>query len=95
MADSSQRATVLSFKGLSFNLSYGLLGIFYALLLAGLRRHPEGISAEIGSQLFENLIFIRSFVWAPRAFSMGLIVLVAFSWWQLRKSDAATVLGKS
>lgn len=95
MADSSQRATVLSFKGLSFNLSYGLLGIFYALLLAGLRRHPEGISAEIGSQLFENLIFIRSFVWAPRAFSLGLIVLVAFSWWQLRKSDAATVLGKS
>ena len=94
MADSSQRATVLSFKGLSFNLSYGLIGIFYSMLLAGLRRHPEGISAEIGSQLFENLVFIRSFAWAPRTFFLGLIVLVAFSWWQLRKSNTATVLGK-
>ncbi len=94
MADSSQRATVLSFKGLSFNLSYGLIGIFYSMLLAGLRRHPDGISAEIGSQLFENLVFIRSFAWAPRTFFLGLIVLVAFSWWQLRKSNTATVLGK-
>jgi hypothetical protein len=94
MADSSQRATVLSFKGLSFNLSYGLIGICYALLLAGLRRHPDGISAEIGSQLFENLIFIRSFAWAPRVFFLGLIVLVAFSWWRFRKSGAATVFGK-
>jgi len=30
---SQQRATVLSFKGLSYNLSYGILGTGYALLL--------------------------------------------------------------
>ena len=31
---SHQRATVLSFKGLSFNLAYGVIGVLYALLLA-------------------------------------------------------------
>jgi len=34
---SHQRATVLSFKGLSFNLAYGVIGVLYALLLAALR----------------------------------------------------------
>ena len=37
ITDSSRRATVLSFKGLSFNLAYGLIGLFYSLLLAMLR----------------------------------------------------------
>ncbi len=94
MADSSQRATVLSFKGLSFNLSYGLLGILYSLLLALLRRHPAGTVPAAGGELFENLIFIRSFAWFPRAFLLGLAVLVVFSWWQFKKSGTAKVDGK-
>ena len=94
MADSGQRATVLSFKGLSFNLSYGLLGILYSLLLALLRRQPDGTAPEVGGHLFENLIFIRSFAWFPRAFLVALVVLVVFSWWQLKKSGAAKTDGK-
>ncbi len=34
---SHQRATVLSFKGMAFNLAYGLIGIFFALLVQQLR----------------------------------------------------------
>jgi len=34
---SHQRATVLSFKGLSFNLAYGMIGVLYSMLLAQLR----------------------------------------------------------
>ena len=37
ITDSHQRATVLSFKGLSFNLAYGLIGLLYSLLLYTLR----------------------------------------------------------
>ena len=33
IASSDQRATVLSFKGLAYNISYGILGVLYALLL--------------------------------------------------------------
>lgn len=94
MADSSQRATVLSFKGLSFNLSYGLIGILYSMLLAGLRRQSDGISPDIGSQLFDNLIFIRSFVWFPRSFFLALILLIAFSWWQLKKRRVPAAIEK-
>ncbi len=94
MTDSSQRATVLSFKGLAFNLSYGLIGILYSLLLAGLRRRPAGIATETIGQMFENLIFIRSFAWFPRVFSLALVVLVAFSWWQLKKANVVKAAGK-
>jgi len=94
ITDSSQRATVLSFKGLSFNLSYGLIGILYSLLLAGLRRQPVGIASETSGQMFENLVFIRSFAWFPRVFSLALVVLVAFSWWQLKKASVVKAAGK-
>lgn len=47
MTDSSQRATVLSFKGLVFNLGYGALGLLYAGLLALLRARAGAPSAEV------------------------------------------------
>jgi MFS family permease len=37
VADSSQRATLLSVKGLAFNLGYGLWALTFSLLIAGLR----------------------------------------------------------
>jgi MFS family permease len=41
---SHQRATVLSFKGMAFNIAYGLLGLFFALLVQQLR--TQGIAAR-------------------------------------------------
>lgn len=47
ITDSAQRATVLSFKGLAFNLGYGALGLLYAAWLVVLRdgspRDEEGV----------------------------------------------------
>jgi hypothetical protein len=46
ITDSAQRATVLSFKGLAFNLGYGALGLLYATLLVVLRdgsRDEQGV----------------------------------------------------
>jgi MFS family permease len=74
--DSSQRATVLSFKGLSYNLSYGLLGIAYALVL---RLEKAGLADRdtLDSGALENLVFVETFFWFPAFFVMGLFCLTA------------------
>ena len=41
-ADSSKRATVLSVKGLAFNLGYGSFSLAFSLLLASFPEKPEG-----------------------------------------------------
>jgi MFS family permease len=67
---SEQRATVLSFKGLAYNLSYGILGILYALLL---KAEKEG---AVVSQALENKIFMDTFIWFPGSFILMFIVLI-------------------
>ncbi len=64
VTDSSLRATVLSFRGLAFNLAYGAVG----LLFAGLSR---GLSSA-GSQ---DAIFARALGWLPWYFAGTLIAL--------------------
>ncbi len=49
---SAERATVLSFKGLSYNVGYGLVGIVYALALAYLRQGTEGPPEAVQSRVF-------------------------------------------
>jgi len=72
VADSSQRATVLSFKGLSYNMAYGAAGLLYSMLLAHLRSGmPEsGPAAEI-----QNAVFVSSLPWFPAVFLVLLLVL--------------------
>ena len=73
-ADSSQRATVLSFKGLSYNLTYGLLGVAYALIL---RLEKAGLANRdaLDSGTLENLVFVQTFFWFPAFFVMGFLCL--------------------
>ncbi len=72
---SEQRATVLSFKGLAYNISYGILGVLYALLL---KAEKEGIS----SPDIENIVFVETFYWFPVTlvfwFSGLLIIYLMF-----------------
>ena len=76
---SEQRATVLSFKGLSYNLAYGIAGLLYALLLALLRRQPAVVAAAGGNDL-EAIVFERSFLCLPGYFLLMLAVLIVFAW---------------
>jgi hypothetical protein len=39
LVDSHHRATVLSFKGLVFNLGYGFISLLFALVLRAVRDH--------------------------------------------------------
>lgn len=65
ITDSSHRATVLSFKGLSFNLAYGLIGLLYAGLMDHLRTEQGSIHPEWTGQLVENQAFRESISWFP------------------------------
>lgn len=66
-ADSSKRATVLSVKGLAFNLGYGLFSLGFSRLLAGFPDHPEGAAlrqALLWQVPAYALVSIALFVWA-------------------------------
>lgn len=78
---SDKRATVLSFKGMAYNLSYGMLGILYALLL---KAKKEG---AIVSQTLENKIFMDTFIWFPGSFVLMFIVLILIYWLWLRNAS--------
>ncbi|BBO91309.1 MFS transporter [Desulfosarcina ovata] len=73
-ASSSRRATVLSFKGLAYNISYGLIGVFYAGLLEFKKNAAAG---DMGGQLLENAVFKETFFWFPAGLTLGLIMLVS------------------
>ncbi|HKL25534.1 MAG TPA: MFS transporter [Desulfuromonadales bacterium] len=85
---SEQRATVLSFKGLFFNLGYGLIGLLYSLLLAFLRRQESFVQAGLSPDQLQDRLFIESLAWFPGYFVFCLALLLGFSAWKLRKSDA-------
>ncbi|SHO48414.1 MFS transporter [Desulfopila aestuarii] len=62
---SSQRATVLSFKGMAFNLGYGLIGILFALLMQQMRGVTAGAHPNWSSSIIEEQSFMLSIGWFP------------------------------
>lgn len=65
--DSARRATVLSVKGLIFNLGYGLFSFGFSLLLANFPDQPEGnaLSQALVWQVpYFTIAAIALFVWA-------------------------------
>jgi MFS family permease len=85
---SHQRATVLSFKGLSFNLAYGLIGVLYSILLVFLRPQLAASYPDLSRVGIENLVFIKSIGWFPWYFLLSLAALLAVARWQLQNTDA-------
>ena len=86
ITDSSRRATVLSFKGLSFNLAYGFICLAYSALLSMLRSHASETNLQLSGQALENTIFIQSLGLFPWYFILTLFILLIFAARQLRHS---------
>ena len=82
-ADSGHRATVLSFKGLSYNVSYGLLGVVYALALKAGRADLVDSGSSLTGQALENQVFVETFPWFGYSFIAGFVVLMGL--YRLRK----------
>ena len=78
VTSSDQRATVLSFKGLAYNISYGILGILYALVL---KIKKQGLYAEPD----ENTLFMDTFSGFPITFILWFILLMAVYFFYLKK----------
>lgn len=77
---SEQRATVLSFKGLSYNLAYGGIGLAYSLVVALMR---DGVGTPPPGLSVEDMVFRTSFIGFPLGFSL---VLVLWTIWAYRQA---------
>lgn len=64
VTDSARRATILSFRGLAFNLAYGAVGILFAAL-----------SRSLSGSGTQQEIFARTLHWLPWYFAGTLILL--------------------
>ena len=85
---SSRRATVLSFKGLSYNLAYGLAGMLYAILLSQLRPGVSASHPQLGAEALQDAVFIASIQWFPWYFAGISVVFLVFARRRLRHSKA-------
>jgi len=78
-ASSEQRATVLSFRGLSTNLSYGAVSFLFSALIAWINP-DEGQEIKIGAEMTEqeSSVFIQALGWFPWYFlvTLALILLI-------------------
>jgi len=79
IASTNQRATILSFRGLSFNLAYGIIGIAYSGLLIVLRQNMLATAAVNQLERAENAVFISSVRWFPVVFGMASVLLIGFA----------------
>ena len=85
ITDSAQRATVLSFKGMSFNLAYGFICLFYSILLSMLRSSASETDPQLAGQALENTVFIKSIQWFPWYFTVILVTFLVFAAWKLKQ----------
>ena len=84
LAASETRATVLSFKGLAYNLSYGLLGIVYAVVVSMGRRPLLAKAPLLSGQGLEDRLFMGTFFVFPFTFvllmALFLVYVMAKGW---------------
>lgn len=67
--DSDVRATVLSFRGVAFNLGYGAAGLIFAWFLSINRDLAPGLPGE-------DAVFRSTILWLPPAFLFSLLLLL-------------------
>jgi MFS family permease len=89
ITSSNQRATVLSFKGLAFNLAYGIIGILFAQLIVMLRGNLGAAHPDWTGQLIENQAFKDSFGWMPGYFLALIAVITLFTIYNQRRNRPA------
>jgi len=83
VTESHQRATVLSFKGLSYNVGYGAVGLLYSLLIAVLEGRAGELSAAAGQG---DAAFVQSLTWFPVYFCGGGAAVAWFARKRLKDS---------
>ena len=93
ITESHQRATVLSFKGLAFNLAYGLIGVFFAGLMQELRKSVALSQPDLSLPLLEARAFREAIACFPWYTLCILGVILCFTGWTLRNSTVHRKVG--
>jgi MFS family permease len=81
IADSRQRATVLSFKGLAFNAAYGVIGMLYAGLIVRLRSAVQEDHGHWSITQVADEAFRLSISWFPW-YLLAVLMLVGVGCWK-------------
>ena len=77
---------MLSFKGLSLNVGYGLIGILYSLLVAAQRSRILENQPDLLEESLERGVFMVTFAWFPWYFLVMMGLLILFARRRLRNS---------
>jgi MFS family permease len=81
-APSAQRATILSFRGLTTNFAYGIVSLLYSGLIIVIHADPAFASVSTGVAVTRDLVFVESLQWFPLYFL--LTVFAVFVFYRLR-----------
>jgi hypothetical protein len=87
ITESHQRATVLSFKGLAFNLAYGLIGFFFALLITHLRASESSLHSDWLPGAVEGAAFRGAIGWFPWYTLVCLAATGFYCWYRLKQGN--------
>lgn len=82
LAPSSQRATIISFKSLSFNLAYACVSVVFAGLVRATEEQARADAPDLSDRALENVKFVDSL---PLLTSLFLICVAIFALWANRK----------
>jgi MFS family permease len=75
ITESSQRATVLSFKGLAFNAAYGFVGLVFAGMIAHVRQKEAAMHPDWSAALIEDQAFRVVIGYSPWYLALGLALV--------------------
>lgn len=88
ITESSRRATILSFKGMAYNLGYGMIGILFAVIMQQMRARTSLSNPAWSETLIEQQSFMLSIGWLPwyTILLAGLLLL----WLTLSRPDKSS-----
>jgi hypothetical protein len=76
-APSEQRATVLSFRGLSTNFSYGAVSIMYSGLIVWIKTKAGNLAA---GEVAQHSVFVESLQFFPLYFAFTVVLVFVIHW---------------
>ena len=86
-APSEQRATVLSFRGLSTNVSYGAVSLLYSSLIAWIKLKGVDPLIAASQENQQDAVFVEALGWFPGYFLFTLIATILIFRFRFRKKD--------
>ena len=87
VTSSDQRATVLSFRGLSFNLAYSVATWAMAILMNRAESTVRAKAPDIGERLLENAKFVEALPALPVAFAISIAIFLAVVFLKMTPED--------